>query len=206
MTVDERVRAGVGRGGFLVDAASAHHVAAAFCQAPSAPHDPVVRAAYTALGEQAQRWFAHLTGPASEVPVRVEFTRNPEPYADAAELTDSVRTKGLLEVGSVSFDNDRRHPLLDHSPGGAHDQLRAVHDIVSHGLLGHDFGRDGEFSAWLVESQIYGGLARWALATELHAHHSVRWTTGTVAPYKAVLLPLSVVKASARARRSRREA
>jgi hypothetical protein len=63
-----------------------------------------------------------------------------------------------------------------------------VHDIVSHGWLGHDFDRHGELSAWLAEDAIYTGLARWALATELHGHHTVLWTTGEHADHKAVLL------------------
>jgi hypothetical protein len=48
-----------------------------------------------------------------------------------------------------------------------------VHDIVSHGWLGHEFDADGEFSAWLAEDRMYTGLARWALATELHGDKAV---------------------------------
>jgi hypothetical protein len=43
---------------------------------------------------------------------------------------------------------------------------------------------------------MYTGLARWALATELHAEHSVLWTTGTVAEHKAVLLPPTLLRDS----------
>src|SRR5262249_37447158 len=80
-----------------------------------------------------------------------------------------------------------RHPLLDSSIGGTHDRLRAVHDIVSHGWRRYGFDRDGEFAAWILEDRMYSGLARWALATELHAQHSVRWTTGHLAHHKAAL-------------------
>jgi hypothetical protein len=45
---------------------------------------------------------------------------------------------------------------------------------------------------------MYTGLARWALATELHAEHSVLWTTGTLAEHKATLLPPNLVRASRR--------
>jgi hypothetical protein len=35
---------------------------------------------------------------------------------------------------------------------------------------------------------MYTGLARRALATELHAQHSVLWTSGELAEFKATLL------------------
>lgn len=184
---------------FLVDDTSARRVAAAFGDSPSASHDPLVRSAYAELNTQSDRWFSLLTGPATPDPVRVVFTRSAEAYADASELGESVRTHSVLEIESVADDHHRRHPLLDHSRGGAHDRLRAVHDIVSHGWAAHDFSRDGEFSAWRTEDRLYTGLARWALATELHAHHSVRWTTGELAPYKAALLDLRVLLASVHA-------
>jgi hypothetical protein len=74
--------------------------------------------------------------------------------------------------------------------------VRAVHDIVSHGWRGHGFDPDGELSAWLAEDSIYTGLACWALATELHAHHSVLWTTGEHADHKAVLLEPALLRTS----------
>jgi hypothetical protein len=56
------------------------------------------------------------------------------------------------------------------------------------------FDRDGEFAAWLTQERLYDGLARWALATELHAEHSVRWTTGTLADHKATLVDRDLLK------------
>ena len=50
------------------------------------------------------------------------------------------------------------------------------------------FDRYGEFAAWLTQERLYDGLARWALATELHAEHSVRWSTGTLSDHKAILV------------------
>lgn len=188
---------------FQVDHDAARRVAAAFAEAPSSPHDPIVRRAYDDLRRQSQRLFAALTDPSAEVPLRVVFSRHQEPYITAAELADSVRRDGLLEVGSVAYDRDRRHLLLDHRVGGAHDRFRAVHDLVSHAGLGFDFGRDGEFSAWLAEDRLYRGPARWALATELHAQHSVRWTSGELAPFKAVLLDPEVLRISKQRARTR---
>ncbi|WP_426571309.1 hypothetical protein [Aquihabitans sp. McL0605] len=182
--------------GHRVDEAAARQVAAAFLEAVSAPEDLRVRAAYAQLSRQADSWFARLTAPAVGDAVRVVFTRLDEPYADSSELLESVRSHRVLELVSVAHDKERRHPLLDGMVGGSHDRFRAVHDIVSHGWLGHDFSRDGEYSAWLAEDRIYRGVARWVLGTELHAHHSVRWTTGSIAPFKAVLLPPNLLRAS----------
>jgi hypothetical protein len=128
------------------------------------------------------------------------FTRCPEPYASGQELSTRVRSDRVLELCPTQFDRDHRHPLLDVSIGGAYDRFRAVHDIVSHARLGFGFDRHGEFSAWLAEDRMYSGLARWALATELHAKHSVFWTTGTPATHKATLLPPDLVRASLRLR------
>lgn len=185
-----------------VDSAQAHLVADAFAAAPSVASDPRLGPAYAALGEQARRLFARLTTEQARRPVRVVFTRSPEPYLDARELSDSVRFDQVLEICSAAYERDRRHPLLDASVGGAHDCLRAVHDIVSHGWLGYPFDRDGEFSAWRVEHGLYSGLARWPLATELHAHHSALWTTGELAAFKATLLPPDLLRASLRGART----
>jgi hypothetical protein len=111
-----------------------------------------------------------------------------------------VRLDQVLELCPTQRDRDRRHPRLDTSIGGAYDQFRAVHDIISHGWLRHAFDRDGEFSAWLAEDRLYTGLARWALATELHGGHSVRWTTGQPPDHKAVLLDPTLLTACRLAR------
>lgn len=181
-----------------IDLDQARRVAASFLAAPRSSAHAVVLAAYAGLAQQADGWFAALTGPAASRPVRVVYTRVPEPYATASDLAAHVRTTGVLEVCPVAYDRDRRPPLLDASVGGSYDRLRAVHDIVSHARCGFGFDRDGEYSAWLTEDRLYTGLARWALATELHAEHSVRWTTGELAEHKAVLLHPDVLAGSRR--------
>jgi hypothetical protein len=179
-----------------IDVDQAHHVAGAFLDAPRASADPAVRAAYAALDTQANRWFERLTGPSSRRPVRIVHTRRPDPYPSAQAIAHHVRHERVLEICPAKYDRDRLHPLLDTSVGGSYDRLRAVHDIVSHAWCGYGFDRDGEYSGWLTEDRMYTGLARWALVTELHAEHSVRWTTGELAEHKAVLLPRSVVRSS----------
>jgi hypothetical protein len=55
------------------------------------------------------------------------------------------------------------------------------------------FDRHGEFAAWLAQESLYRGLARRALASELHAEHSVLWTTGVLAEHKATLVATPVI-------------
>lgn len=179
-----------------IDFDHAHRVACAFLDGPRETRDPVIRLAYADLAAQADRWFARLTGGGARAPIRVVHTRCAEPYASGQELSERVRGERLLELCPAYYDKDRSHPLLDGSAGGTYDRFRAVHDIVSHAWFGYGFDRHGEFSAWLREDNIYSGPARWALATELHAEHSVRWTTGNLAEHKAMLLPAWIVRAS----------
>ena len=174
----------------------AAHVARAFLDAPRTTRDPMVQAAYAELAHQAGMWFDNLTSDRVRRPIRVVFTRCREPYADARELSISVLGTQVLEISPSQHDHDRRHPLLDTSVGGAYDRFRAVHDIVSHGRRRFGFDRHGEFAAWLAEDRMYTGLARWALATELHAEHSVCWTSGSVPDHKAVLLDRRLIDAS----------
>jgi hypothetical protein len=181
-----------------IDFDQAHRVATAFLDAPRTSAEPIVRAAYDALATQSSRWFRRLSDGSAKRPVRVVYTCAPEPYPTARELGEHVRASRVLELAPARYDRDRQHPLLDTTVGGAYDRLRAVHDIISHAWLGYGFDRDGEFSAWMTEDRLYTGLARWALATELHAEHSVRWTTGELAAHKAVLLPESLLASSRR--------
>ena len=102
-------------------------------------------------------------------------------------MIEAARSTALLEVTTVATDRGRLHPLLGNEPGGAYDRFRAVHDIIGHVRPGWGFDRDGEFAAWLAQERLYTGAARRALATELHAEHSVRWTTAEVADHKALL-------------------
>ena len=119
-----------------IDFEHAHVVADAFLHAPRSSASALVRAAYAELGAQADRWFARLTDDRARTPVRVEFTRCPEPYASGEELSMRVRSEGVLELCPAWLDRDRHHPLLDISIGGTYDRFRAVHDIVSHARLG----------------------------------------------------------------------
>jgi hypothetical protein len=137
---------------------------------------------------------------------RPGWARQPVPYSTAAELIEAVRTTGVLEVTGTRVDRDRLHPGLDCGFGGPYDRLRAVHDIVGHVMTGYGFDRDAGYSAWLLQSKLYYGRARWAAATELHAEHSVTWTTRQFPEHKAALLPRRLLRRSCPVVRSVRTA
>ena len=150
---------------------------------------PVCDAAYARLVRESDRLFAQLT-------VDVVFTSSEHPYASADELIRSVRHDRVLEVTSVAWERDRPHPLMGCEVGGAYDRFRAVHDVLGHAHLGVGFDRDGEYATWRFQERFHSPLARRALATELHAEHSVRWTTGELPEHKAVLLDERIIARS----------
>lgn len=173
-----------------VDPDLAGEVAARFQAARNDQTNTTVRVAYHQLEAQSDAIFARLTDP--DHPrcsgFRVKFTRCASPYDSDDELLGAVRTQGVLEITTSARERDRRHPILGCEFGGTYDRFRAVHDIVGHVAPCLGFDRDGEFAAWLTQEELYDGLARWALATELHAEHSVLWTTGSISEHKATLL------------------
>jgi hypothetical protein len=156
------------------EVAEAHHAA-------SRTGGPVCDAAYAQLVDETDRLFGLL-------PVDVVFTMSQRPYDSAEEMIRSVRGDRLLEVTIVAWERDRPHPAMGCEVGGAYDRFRAVHDVLGHGYLGVGFDRDGEYATWRFQERFHSPLARRALATELHAEHSVRWTTGELPEHKAVLL------------------
>jgi hypothetical protein len=163
--------------------------------------DARVEAAYRDLQEQTDQLFAWITNPDNPARIRVLFTDGDLPYADDRQLVEGVRARRELEVTSAHTDRGRQHPMLGCERGGPYDRFRAVHDILGHAWLGAGFDRDGEFTTWVAQERQYGGLARWALATELHGEHSVYWTTGEPTEHKGILLQPELL---ARARRAGR--
>ena len=168
-----------------VDPAETQAVAEGFISARTRV-SPLVALAYEQLERQTDRQFAALTDPRGPYRVTVVGTGVATPYRDAGELIASVLATRTLEVTSSAA--DRAHPLLSGEMGGAYHRFRAVHDLIGHVATGYGFDRDGEYSAWLVQRDLYTGLARWAAATELHGEISALWATGQVAEHKAVLL------------------
>jgi hypothetical protein len=176
-----------------LDETYAHQVAARFLDPPSMPQDRFIVTAYRLLEVHSDRLFQGLTRPHAARTVRVVFTRCRAPYASDVEMIAAVRATRVLEVVTARVDRDRQRPLLGNEPGGSYDRFRAVHDLVGHVRPGHGFDRHVEFAAWLAQDPLYRGLARRALATELHAEHSVLWTTGNLAEHKATLIATHVI-------------
>lgn len=183
-----------------LDQLIAHEVAAAYAATPVRSRATEVVAAYAALEAQTDLLFARVTQADRPGCIRVVFTGLPEPYATDREMIGAVRHQRILEVPVSSATGFPFHPVLGSEPGGPYDRFRAVHDILGHVRLGLGFDRDEEFAVWRAQDRQYRGLARSALATELHGEHSVRWTTGQPADHKAILLHPELV---ARARRGK---
>ncbi len=159
----------------------------------SAPDDPRVIAAYDQLAAQTDRLFQLLTDCPSPCCIKVTFTFLRQPYKSDDELIAAVINDKRLEVSVAASDRHRLHPVLDCRPGGPYDRFRAVHDIVGHAIGHRGFDAEGEYSAWLYQDSLYGGLARLALATELRAEHAVLRETGEFAEHKALLAPRTFV-------------
>ena len=176
-----------------LDPAAAAEVAAAHQEAP-AVGGALARAAYAQLISETDQIFMRLTqAPRS---VRIFFTTCAMPYRDADELITSITRDRVVEITTATQARDRLHPLMGCEIGGEYDRFRAVHDILGHGLLNVGFDRDGEYAAWRSQERHHTALARRALATELHAEHSVCWTTGAMAEHKAALLDQRLIEKS----------
>jgi hypothetical protein len=175
------------------DWTAAAEVAAAHHEAPRVG-GPLAYAAYARLVSESDHLFMLITR--ARPPTQVCFSRCPSPYCSSDELITSITQDRVLEVTTVARERDRLHPVMGCEVGGAYDRFRAVHDILGHGHLNVGFGREGEYAAWRYQERLHSPLARLALATELHAEHSVRWTTGGLAEHKAVVLDERVIERS----------
>jgi hypothetical protein len=184
----------VNRRPIAVDEAAARAVAAHYLADDGRTDRSLVRAAWDQLAAQTDLLLGRMLDQWPWGALRLAPTSVAEPYATDDELISAVRRTGVLEIPRV--EGGRCHPLLGDGPGGEYDRFRALHDLVGHVLPGYGFDRNGEYSAWRAQHRHYRGLARWALATELHAHHSVRWTTGELAEAKALLLDPQVLRTS----------
>jgi hypothetical protein len=158
-------------------------VAESYLEANDARRDPKVIAAYRQLETQTDLLFKALTQD-----IRIAFTRCSMPYSSDSEMIRAARTDKLLEISTARNDAEHDHPFFGREYGGAYDRFRAVHDFLGHVRLNAGFDRQGEYLTWLEQDRHHKGLARWALATELHGKNSVLCATGVTAVPKATLL------------------
>ncbi len=170
-----------------LDEMRARNVAEAFASTPSAPGDPLVSAAYSALERESDSLFRRLTD-GRPGGFEVVFTECLRPYDCDAEMIVAARETRQLQVVASKLDRERRHPWFSTRFGGSYDRFRAVHDLMGHVGPGLGFDRHGEYEAWLRQARFHSAWARAALATELHGEHSVTWTTGNPPEHKALLL------------------
>lgn len=173
-------------------------IASAYLETPIVG-SALVGSAYAQLAIESDRLFAAITSPARPDSIRVRFSTCAQPYDTAEELIASVRDDRLLEVTAARTDHDRKHPLFDCAVGGTFDRFRAVHDILGHARLGAGFDRHGEYATWRYQERFHTALARRSLATELHAKHSVRWTSGDAPDHRPILLEEGLLRRSRRA-------
>lgn len=181
------------------DPIAAADVAAGHQEAPRVG-GPLTHAAYARLVSESDHLFTLITQ--ARPPTRVFFSQCTTPYRDADELITSITRDRVLEVTAAACEGDRLHPLMGCEVGGAYDRFRAVHDILGHAQLNVGFGREDEYAAWRYQELLHSPLARLALATELHAEHSVRWTTGCLPEHKAAVLDERVITRSRAGRSS----
>jgi hypothetical protein len=166
-----------------LDPAALLRVAESYLEANDSRRDAKVIAAYRQLETQTNSLFEGVTRH-----VRIAFTRCSAPYASDREMIGAARALRLLEIPTARSDADNDHPFFGRELGGAYDRFRAVHDFLGHVRLNAGFDRQGEYLTWLEQDRHHWGLARWALATELHGKNSVLCTTGEMAVPKATLL------------------
>jgi len=166
-------------------------VAESYLEAYDSRRDPMVIAAYRQLEAQTDLLFKAVAQD-----IRIAFTHSALPYSSDNEMIGAARTERLLEIPTAVSDADHDHPFFGGDYGGAYDRFRAVHDYLGHVLLNAGFDRQGEYLAWLEQDRHHRGLARWALATELHAKNGVLCTTGETAVPKAALLDRALLRRS----------
>jgi hypothetical protein len=176
----------------LVDVAT--EVGESYLSARDTSHEALVVAAYEQLQAETDHLFPAVVCGEAPRPVRIVFTRCPEPYVDDAELIAAVRACAVLEVTTAAVSTERIHPLLGCELGGAFDRFRAIHDLIGHAGTGLGFGLRDELAAWLTQDRLHGSLARRALATELLAINCARWVMGAAPAQKAVLLEPEIVR------------
>jgi hypothetical protein len=176
--------------------AVAAEVGAAYVTAASKPHDAVVVRAYQRLQAETDRLFHDVVRSDVPNPLRIVFTRCREPYGCDRELIEAFRACRILEITTAATSAERIHPLMGCEYGGAFDRFRAVHDLIGHAGTGFGFDLVDEVAAWRTQDRLHGGLARWALATELLAINSAWPILGEAPPHKAMLLGPALLRRS----------
>lgn len=142
--------------------------------APHAPHDPAVAAAYRAMTEDTRRQFDW----AKQHGIKFEpWTKHGQPYRDSHEMRDDAKGGHLFYFlgGDLPADNHLAQDSGVEINGHRHtynDVFRAVHDLYGHAVHGNQFGPRGEEHAWRTHARMFRPQALPAMSMETRGQNS----------------------------------
>jgi hypothetical protein len=174
--------------GALMHPSVAHGIASAYEAMPE--HDPEALPAFHAMAKETHQQFDFMTKPRHKggLGVGVEFTEH-DPYSGPAEMQHDLRENNRIKVYKTGTDESGHHPIFSNE---TNDMFRAVHDVFGHAGIGSGFHRHGEEGAYLSHAQMFGPLARQAMATETRGQNTWFVTKGQSKQFpvqKSAILP-----------------
>ncbi len=164
-----------------VDVERAREIARLYDEAPDAPNDPEVRAAYEALAAETIAQYEALL----ELGYTFEWITGDNPYDQPREAIIDMRdnkhlwvfptTDGFGSINEASTDNPLLQPTkytVDGRVALVNDLFRIVHDVFGHGSEGASFGPRGEENAWQAHVRMFSPLAARAMTSETRGQNS----------------------------------
>lgn len=125
-------------------------------------NDPAAKPAYDALNATIAKQYAAL----KDAGYSFDFT-DENPYPNSKAMRADLRDNKHLSTFKTPTDNF--HPYMTPEQN---DQLRAVHDALTHGAGGYQFGAYGEEGAYRIHASTLPPEALPALATETRGQNS----------------------------------
>lgn len=157
--------------------------------------DPKAHAAFSAMRDQVDDQYHHLTHRMGVKVEPVDYDPYPDHKAMAADLA-----KKRLRV--LSTKTTGAHPIFTDEEN---DRFRAVHDAFGHAATGRAFDGHGEEAAWLAHSRMFHGIARQAMTSETRGQNGSLLVNRKFSPQKIALLPAALHEREARRRPKGRE-
>lgn len=154
--------------------------------------DDAARPAYDALISELHEQYDLLT---NKLGVKVEVVAE-DPYPDVQSLIADIRDNKTIKVLATTSTPPGHLYMTDDE----NDMFRAVHDAFGHAGTGRGFDRHGEEAAYQAHANMFGPLARRALATETRGQNAVVIKTaeetgqGEFPPQKFALIPEEFTK------------
>ncbi len=144
--------------------------------------DPAAHAAFTAMRDQVNEQYHHLT---HRMGVRVEPV-DYDPYPDHKAMAADLARKRLRVLSTKATGG---HPIFTNEEN---DRFRAVHDAFGHAATGRAFDAHGEEAAWLAHSRMFHGDARRAMTSETRGQNGSLLVNRGFGPQKIALLPAAL--------------